>query len=181
MKSRFEKARKWLLFWTLFIGIGAVGGSACMLFDPSGASKAIRVQGAFINDDEVTDLVEYVKQKTQAQYDQSVIELLDRADGDGKKLKDEEKEEDDIDPLLWDCVELAIDAGQVSASMIQRKYRVGYARAGRILDQMEQKGCISGFEGSKPRQTLITREQFYEMAGIEPDTLIYNEDNDSEE
>ena len=166
------------------LGIGGAEkllGRGDMLFDPSGASKAIRVQGAFINDDEVTDLVEYVKQKTQAQYDQSVIELLDRADGDGKKPKDEEKEEDDIDPLLWDCVELAIDAGQVSASMIQRKYRVGYARAGRILDQMEQKGCISGFEGSKPRQTLITREQFYEMAGIEPDTLIYNEDNDSEE
>ena len=166
------------------LGIGGAEkllGRGDMLFDPSGASKAIRVQGAFINDDEVTDLVEYVKQKTQAQYDQSVIELLDRADGDGKKPKDEEKEEDDIDPLLWDCVELAIDAGQVSASMIQRKYRVGYARAGRILDQMEQKGCISGFEGSKPRQTLITREQFYEMAGIEPDTLIYNEDKDSEE
>ena len=163
------------------LGIGGAEkllGRGDMLFDPSGASKAIRVQGAFINDDEVTDLVEYVKQKTQAQYDQSVIELLDRADGDGKKPKDEEKEEDDIDPLLWDCVELAIDAGQVSASMIQRKYRVGYARAGRILDQMEQKGCISGFEGSKPRQTLITREQFYEMAGIEPDTLIYNEDSE---
>ena len=163
------------------LGIGGAEkllGRGDMLFDPSGASKAIRVQGAFINDDEVTVLVEYVKQKTQAQYDQSVIELLDRADGDGKKPKDEEKEEDDIDPLLWDCVELAIDAGQVSASMIQRKYRVGYARAGRILDQMEQKGCISGFEGSKPRQTLITREQFYEMAGIEPDTLIYNEDSE---
>lgn len=164
------------------LGIGGAEkllGRGDMLFDPSGASKAIRVQGAFINDDEVTDLVEYVKQKTQAQYDQSVIDMLERADsGDGKKQKDEEKEEEDVDPLLWDCVELAVDAGQVSASMIQRKYRVGYARAGRILDQMEQKGCISGFEGSKPRQTLITREQFYEMAGIEPDTLVYNEDSE---
>lgn len=163
------------------LGIGGAEkllGRGDMLFDPSGASKAIRVQGAFINDDEVTDLVDFVKEKTSVQYDQSVIDMLERADADGKKQKDEDKSDEDVDPLLWDCVELAIDAGQVSASMIQRKYRVGYARAGRILDQMEQKGCISGFEGSKPRQTLITREQYYEMAGIEPDTLIYE---DSEE
>lgn len=75
-----------------------------------------------------------------------------------------------------DCIELAVDAGQISASMIQRKYRVGYARAGRILDQMEQRGCISGFEGSKPRQTLITREQFYEMAGVETDAPPIDEE-----
>ena len=62
-----------------------------------------------------------------------------------------------------DCVELAVDAGQISASMIQRKHRVGYARAGRILDQMEKRGFISGFEGSKPRQVLITKEQWQEM------------------
>ena len=91
------------------------------------------------------------------------------------KDKDEEHAEDDMDPLLMDCIELAIDAGQISASMIQRKHRVGYARAGRILDQMEKKGCISGFEGSKPRQTLITREQFYEMSGREPATQIFED------
>ena len=90
-------------------------------------------------------------------------------------MEKKEREEDDADPLLMDCIELAVDAGQISASMIQRKYRVGYARAGRILDQMEKKGCISGFEGSKPRQTLITREQFYQMIGREPDTMIFDD------
>lgn len=153
-------------------------GRGDMLFDPSGASKAIRVQGAFINDDEVVSLVDFLKEKTSAQYDESLIQVLDRVDDAEKKQND--KVDDDADPLMMDCIELAVDAGQVSASMIQRKYRVGYARAGRILDQMEQRGCISGFEGSKPRQTIITREQFYEMAGVEPDALPYGQDEDEE-
>ncbi|MGI5883332.1 MAG: DNA translocase FtsK [Candidatus Spyradocola sp.] len=163
------------------LGIGGAEkllGRGDMLFDPSGASKAIRVQGAFISDDEVTDLVDFVKDKAAVRYDESVIEALDRADAADKKQKDEEKEEEDTDPLLMDCVELAVDAGQISASMIQRKHRVGYARAGRILDQMEKRGYISGFEGSKPRQTRITREQFYQLAGIEPDAPAYHDDEE---
>ena len=163
------------------LGIGGAEkllGRGDMLFDPSGASKAIRVQGAFISDDEVMDLVDFVKEKAAARYDESVIEALDRADAADKKQKDEEKEEEDTDPLLMDCVELAVDAGQISASMIQRKYRVGYARAGRILDQMEKRGFISGFEGSKPRQTRITREQFYQLAGVEPNAPAYHDDEE---
>ena len=162
------------------LGIGGAEkllGRGDMLFDPSGASKAIRVQGAFISDDEVTELVDFVKEKTTAQYDESVIEALDRVDSADKK-KEEEKAEEDVDPLLMECAELAVDAGQISASMIQRKYRVGYARAGRILDQMEQKGFISGFEGSKPRQTLITREQLNRIAGVEPGAAPYDEDEE---
>lgn len=163
------------------LGIGGAEkllGRGDMLFDPSGASKAIRVQGAFISDDEVMDLVDFVKEKAAARYDESVIEVLDRADAADKKQKDEEKEEEDTDPLLMDCVELAVDAGQISASMIQRKHRVGYARAGRILDQMEKRGFISGFEGSKPRQTRITREQFYQLAGVEPNAPAYHDDEE---
>ena len=163
------------------LGIGGAEkllGRGDMLFDPSGASKAIRVQGAFISDDEVMDLVDFVKEKASARYDESVIEALDRADAADKKQKDEEKEEEDTDPLLMDCVELAVDAGQISASMIQRKHRVGYARAGRILDQMEKRGFISGFEGSKPRQTRITREQFYQLAGVEPNAPAYHDDEE---
>lgn len=161
------------------LGIGGAEkllGRGDMLFDPSGASKAIRVQGAFISDDEVTDLVSFVKDGGSAKYDEGVIEALERVDAAEKKQKDEDKPDEDSDPLLMDCIELAVDAGQISASMIQRKYRVGYARAGRILDQMEQRGCISGFEGSKPRQTLITREQFYEMAGVETDAPPIDEE-----
>ena len=161
------------------LGIGGAEkllGRGDMLFDPSGASKAIRVQGAFISDDEVTDLVSFVKDGGSAKYDEGVIEALERVDAAEKKQKDEDKPDEDSDPLLMDCIELAVDAGQISASMIQRKYRVGYARAGRILDQMEQRGCISGFEGSKPRQTLITREQFYEMEGGETDAPPIDEE-----
>ena len=118
----------------------------------------------------------FVKDGGSAKYDEGVIEALERVDAAEKKQKDEDKPDEDSDPLLMDCIELAVDAGQISASMIQRKYRVGYARAGRILDQMEQRGCISGFEGSKPRQTLITREQFYEMAGVETDAPPIDEE-----
>jgi len=160
------------------LGIGGAEkllGRGDMLFDPSGASKAIRVQGAYIDDDEVTELVEYVKEKTEAKYDESVIRALSANDED-KKGKDEDKaQDDDTDPLVMECVELALDAGQISASMIQRKYRVGYARAGRILDQMEKKGFISGFDGSKPRKVIITREQFYAMVGAEPDEIVFDD------
>ena len=93
----------------------------------------------------MTDLVSFVKDGGSAKYDEGVIEALERVDAAEKKQKDEDKPDEDSDPLLMDCIELAVDAGQISASMIQRKYRVGYARAGRILDQMEQRGCISGF------------------------------------
>ena len=163
------------------LGIGGAEkllGRGDMLFDPSGASKAIRVQGAFISDDEVTNLVDFVKDRAAARYDESVTEALERADSGDKKQKDEQQEEEGADPLLMDCVELAVDAGQISASMIQRKHRVGYARAGRILDQMEKRGFISGFEGSKPRQTRITREQFYQLAGVEPDAPAYHDDEE---
>lgn len=163
------------------LGIGGAEkllGRGDMLFDPSGASKAIRVQGAYIDDDEVTQLVEYVKDKSEVKYDESVIRALSASDEDKKGKDDEKSGDDDTDPLVMECVELALDAGQISASMIQRKYRVGYARAGRILDQMEKKGYISGFDGSKPRKVIITREQFYAMVGAEGEEVF--EDPDEE-
>ena len=105
------------------LGIGGAEkllGRGDMLFDPSGASKAIRVQGAFISDDEVTDLVSFVKDGGSAKYDEGVIEALERVDAAEKKQKDEDKPDEDSDPLLMDCIELAVDAGLISATRIQR-------------------------------------------------------------
>ena len=76
--------------------------------------------------------------------------------------------DDDTDPLLTEAIEMVIDMGQASTSMVQRKLKVGYARAGRIIDQMEERGIISGFEGSKPRQVLITRERWQELNMTQP-------------
>ena len=115
------------------------------------------------------------KEKTEVKYDESVIRALAATDDDKKNKDDDKAQDDDTDPLVMECVELALDAGQVSASMIQRKYRVGYARAGRILDQMEKKGFISGFDGSKPRKVIITREQFYAMVGAEGEEELFDD------
>jgi S-DNA-T family DNA segregation ATPase FtsK/SpoIIIE len=131
-------------------------GRGDMLYDPSGASKPVRVQGAYISDQEVAALVEAVKQNDAPTYDPDFMEVMAREDGeDGGADAEEEHDE-----LLEQAVQVAIEAGQISASMLQRKFRVGYARAGRLLDEMEKRALISGFEGSKPRQVLVSRAEY---------------------
>ena len=91
----------------------------------------------------------------------AILEAMERAEEGGG----EEQEDGEEDELLAQAVELAVDSGQISASMLQRRFRVGYARAGRLLDEMEKRKLISGFEGSKPRQVLISREEFKRIFG----------------
>ncbi len=136
-------------------------GRGDMLFDPSGANKKLRVQGAFISDKEVNDLVDYVRQHSEAVYDEGFLEAMEHSEED--EAESEEAEEGD--ELLAQAVELAVDSGQISASMLQRRFRVGYARAGRLLDEMEKRKLISGFEGSKPRQVLISRDEYERIFG----------------
>ncbi len=142
-------------------------GRGDMLFDPSGANKAQRVQGCFITDKEVTSVVEMVKKFREAEYDPDIVEALERAEaaGSGGGAPSGMEEEEGVDDLLRQAIELAIEAGQVSTSMLQRRFRVGYARAGRLVDEMEQRGIISGPEGSKPRTTLIGKEEFNRQFG----------------
>jgi S-DNA-T family DNA segregation ATPase FtsK/SpoIIIE len=138
-------------------------GRGDMLFAP-GNGKSRRVQGAFITDEEVTTLVEYIKARSRPDYDPDFIEAIEKEDGGGAKGMGDD-DGDDGDDLLAQAVELAIDSGQISASMLQRRFRVGYARAGRLLDEMEKRKLISGFEGSKPRQVLIGREEYDRIFG----------------
>ena len=135
-------------------------GRGDMLYNPIGESKPIRVQGSFVSDAEIESVVDYIKEHNEVRYNESVIETLEKSVtpqsvGGG--------DEDDTDEFLEDAIDLAVNMGQVSASMIQRKFKVGYARAGRIVDQMEERGIISGHEGSKPRQVLISKEEWEEM------------------
>ena len=134
-------------------------GNGDMLFVPNGM-KSMRVQGAWVSDDEVHNIVEYIKQSGEAEYDPDMLEHIENATRSDAEKEDFEAE---YDNKLPEAVDIAIDLGQVSISMLQRKMRIGYARAGRIIDEMSRRGIVSEADGSKPREVLITREQAHEM------------------
>ncbi len=138
-------------------------GKGDMLFYPIGASKPVRVQGAFVSDSEVEKIVDFIKSSTgEFKYNDDIIEQIENANKSDKEI-DEENQEDDCDEYLMDAIDLVVEKGQASTVFIQRRFKVGYARAGRIIDQMEARGIISAFEGSKPRKVLITKEQWQEQ------------------
>ena len=140
-------------------------GNGDMLFVPSGINKAMRVQGAWISDDEVHAIVSYIKERTPVAYDEDVIERIENSvKSDAEK---EEEAEDTCDSRLAEAVEIVVDMGQASVSMLQRRMRVGYARAGRLIDEMEKRGIVSEADGAKPRTVLIDREQYRNMFGEE--------------
>ena len=128
-------------------------GKGDMLFYPVGETKPLRVQGAYISDKEVEKVVQYIKTKNSASYNNDILEKIQSQD----KLKHTIKHKDD--ELLPRAVELAIENQQISISMLQRRLRIGYARAARIVDDMEERNIIGGYEGSKPRKVLISKEE----------------------
>ena len=148
---------------TILDGAGAekLLGKGDMLFFPSGAPKPTRIQGAFISDGEVEKVVNFAKSNGTANYSEDILESIENSNKTDKELAEEN--EDDTDPLLMEAIDLVINTGTASTSLIQRKLKVGYARAGRIIDQMEERGIISGFQGSKPRQVLMTMERLQEL------------------
>ena len=142
-------------------------GNGDMLFMPLGQSKPLRVQGCYVSNQEVERVVEFLKDSDKPQeYDQEVIDEIEKqaaAAGGKNAARDEDGEADEWDEALPDAIRLAVESGSISTSMLQRKMRFGYSRAGRIIDQMEQKGIIGPSEGSKPRKVLITLQQWNEM------------------
>lgn len=137
-------------------------GRGDMLFYPVGAVKPRRVQGCFVDDDEVEAVVEFIKNGKTGEYDEAVLEEIERQAVAEKSAKDEDAAED-FDPMINQAIEVVIDAGQASTSLLQRRLKLGYARAARIVDQMEQKGIVGPYEGSKPRQVLLSKAEFLEM------------------
>ncbi|MDR0897469.1 MAG: DNA translocase FtsK [Oscillospiraceae bacterium] len=139
-------------------------GRGDMLFSPTTGGKQLRVQGCFVSDEEVARVVEYVKDRHDTEYSQAVIEALEaEREPDADAAMDEDPGEGD--ELYQQAVEMAVDSGQASISMLQRKLRIGYARAGRLIDQMAQKGVIGQAEGTKPREVLISREDMEILFG----------------
>lgn len=150
---------------------GAEGliGKGDMLFNPVGLPKPKRVQGCFVDDNEVEAAVGFIKQNSTAEYDDAIAREIERnvaENADGRSSGGAGSDDDgvrDEDPLYLKAIEVVIDAGQASTSMLQRRLGVGYARAGRLIDQLAEHGVIGPFEGSKPRSVLMTRQQYLEM------------------
>ncbi len=138
-------------------------GHGDMLYFPSGSGKPTRVQGAWVKEEEIQSIVEFIKSHREVEYDPNILEHMNKTDqpagGEG------EDEETEADELLPQAVEMAFDAGEVSVSMLQRRFKVGYARAGRLIDAMESRGIITGYAGSKPRQLTMSREEFNRIYG----------------
>ncbi len=122
-------------------------GKGDMLYYPVGLPKPVRVKGCFISDKEVETVVDHVKAQMLTRYDEEIIDSIN----DSQPAQEDAPEAEEEDNLLEEAVDALIDSGQASVSFVQRRFKVGYARAGRIIDQMAEKGIISGYEGSKPR------------------------------
>lgn len=152
-------------------------GRGDMLFAPVGMPKPVRVQGCYVSDKEVEQVVAFVKNKETAEYDDQIIEEIEKQAVAEKKQGsgDNGGGFDDSDSLLSDAIQCVVEAGQASTSFIQRKLRVGYARAARLVDEMEEKGIVGPPDGSKPRQVLITRQQWIEMRMNEDDNEVFHE------
>ncbi|MDY3011574.1 MAG: DNA translocase FtsK [Clostridiales Family XIII bacterium] len=131
-------------------------GKGDMLFNPMGGGKPTRVQGTFISDSEVHDVIEFVKEQVEeAEYSDEVIHTIEKVNTPEKA--------DDTDELLPEAIETVVSAGQASVSMLQRRFRIGYNRAARIVDMMEARGIIGPSEGSKPRQVLMSEAELYAL------------------
>lgn len=150
-------------------------GKGDMLYAPLGQGKPKRVQGCFITDDEVQEVVSFVKASSEAEYSDSVMAEIDKKAAESGKTGSgssgstaAETEGSDGDEMLPAAVDVILETGQASVSMLQRRLKLGYARAARIMDEMEERGIVGPFEGSKPRQLLITREQWQAIKDARP-------------
>jgi len=147
-------------------------GKGDMLYAPRGATKPIRIQGNFLSDEEIEDVIAYVKKQYEAEYDESILEHIEReqeARGDDADDDDDHTRSGDKDALFVKAAELVFESGQASVAMLQRRYKIGYQRAARIIDQLEENRIIGPYEGTKPRQVLITRAELNEMLMNNPD------------
>ncbi len=145
------------------VGAEKLLGKGDMLFFPAGVPKPTRIQGAFVSDKEVEKIVDFLKKDGQAVYNEDLIETIENANKTDKEKEIQEDEDDDTDPRLNEAIDYVLECGTASASFLQRKMKVGYARAGRLIDQIAERGIISGYQGSKPREVLMTKERWAEL------------------
>ena len=156
-------------------------GKGDMLYAPIGNGKPLRVQGCFVSDSEVEAVASYVKENYNTSYDQQVLEEIERKAAQtgnsksGAAETEPNNEELDGDEMLPAAVDVILETGQASVSMLQRRLKLGYARAARIVDEMEEKGIVGPFQGSKPRAILITKEQWQAMRGGQTEQMDFDD------
>ena len=146
-------------------------GKGDMLYAPRGANKPMRIQGNFLSDNEIEAIIDYIKNQFQADYDESILEHIEREQENKKQDAEEDSKRGDEhrDELFYKAAEMFVDAGQGSVAMLQRRFKIGYQRAARLIDQLEEARILGQFEGSKPRQVLITRQDLNEMMYNNPE------------
>lgn len=153
-----------------FSGAEKLIGRGDMLFLPVGAPKPMRVQGCYASDEEIEGVTNYIKKSSSAQYNAEIEEKIKRIAAEeiaqGKRNDDRGGEDIEIDSKMEDAIKCVIEAGQASTSLIQRRLKVGYARAGRMIDDMEQMGIVGPHQGSKPRDVLMTYNEWLERRNI---------------
>lgn len=158
---------------TILDGAGAekLLGKGDMLFMPVGASKPTRIQGTYVHDDEIRDVQQFLKNHASAEYDETMIAEMEKCAASEKGSSSGGGDSSDAKDSMFDtAVEAVLDAGTASTSYLQRRCKLGYARAARIMDEMEQQHIIGPSEGAKPRQVLINRQQWLEMSMNEIDS-----------
>ncbi len=147
------------------MGAEKLVGRGDMLYFPLGIAKPARIQGTLISGSEVEAVVDYIKRSSEPEYSEEIIQHIERQAeaAPGSSSSGTSIPENDEDDLLPAAIEVVVETGQASVSMLQRRLKLGYSRAARLVDQMEERGIVGPFEGSKPRQLLITRQQWQEM------------------
>ncbi len=153
------------------VGAEKLLGNGDMLYYPVGIPKPIRVQGCYLSDKEVENVVTFIKNQEQTSYDDTVMKEIDRnAAQTGSKKKDTSSSDDGdkgpADEMLPKAIEVVIEAQSASTTLLQRKLKLGYARAARIIDDLETSGIIGPYEGAKPRKVLVSKQQWYEMNAL---------------
>ncbi len=152
------------------VGAEKLLGKGDMLYSPVGESKPLRVQGAFITDEERDRLIDFLRESSQPEYDDSILDHIEHNSSKEQSSASSGGEElDDADVMLGQCIEFVVDLGEASVSKLQRRFKLGYSRAARIVDQMEERGIVGPSEGSKPRQVLITHDEYMEMMATNPE------------
>jgi S-DNA-T family DNA segregation ATPase FtsK/SpoIIIE len=169
------------------MGAEKLVGKGDMLFSPIGSGKPLRVQGCFVSDAEVEAVANFVKTNFNTNYDQEVMDEIERKAAQTGTAKaaaaDPEPSQDELDgdEMLPAAVDVILETGQASVSMLQRRLKLGYSRAARIVDEMEEKGIVGPFQGSKPRAILITKEQWQSMRDGSKLQMGFDDLEDSEE
>jgi len=141
-------------------------GKGDMLYAPIGGGKPQRIQGCFISSDEIEGVIAQIKESATAEYNEEILEHIERqceSDDEKGKGKGSASAEGDEDEMLMEAIDVVMNCGQASTSMLQRRLKLGYSRAARIVDQMEERGIVGPFDGSKPRQILISKDEWKEM------------------